>query len=370
MFLLLSIKACLAVAIVVTYKIIVGLPQFGKLPSGERLQRVLQSPHYKDGAFQNLSPTPPLAEEESILSVSLSFFFGKKAKDLAPHKALPAVKSDLKALAPMQNGLAWFGHSSYFLQVNGKTFLIDPVFSGAASPFQFSVKAFAGADAYQVHDLPAIDYLLITHDHWDHLDYQTVLQLRGKVKQIICGLGTGAHFEHWGFEPGTVLEKDWYESVQLDNEMQLTFLPGRHFSGRSLKRNTSLWGAFALKSPQLNLFLGGDSGYDAHFAEIGKKYGPFDLAIIENGQYDKRWPYIHLLPEQFAKAAHEINASRIFPVHSAKFALGNHPWYEPLQKVTESAPLAGIALITPMIGEWVNLDDPNQRFKAWWNECK
>ncbi len=338
-------------------------PKFGKHPSGQRLARIQQSPHYKNGAFQNLSPTPMLTEGVSYGSMLKNFLF-KKVKE--PQSNLPTQKTDLLHLSSSENILVWLGHSSYFMQIDGKTILVDPVMSGAASPLPFTTRAFKGSDVYTTNDLPAIDYLFVTHDHWDHMDYRTLLALKPKVKQVICALGNGAHFERWGFSASTILEEDWNRSLPLNDGFTVHVTPARHFSGRGLKRNQALWASFVLHTPSHKIFLGGDSGYDTHFAEIGTKFGPFDLAILENGQYDAAWRYIHMQPHEVLKAAADLNAQTLLPVHSGKFTLGNHDWDEPLTKITALPAPQQLRIITPMIGEPVNLNDSTQQFSAWW----
>jgi len=344
-------------------------PKYGKLPSKERLERIKQSKNYKNGEFQNQSITPVMAEGVSYWSVSKEFFFNKNER-VTPTDSLPSKKTDLINLDKNTDVLLWFGHSSYFIQLDGKRILVDPVFSGNASPFSFSIKAFKGTDRYSADDIPEIDYLFISHDHWDHLDYETIKQLKPKIKKVICGLGTGAHLEHWGYSNSQIVEMDWNEQVILDSGFIVNATPARHFSGRGLKRNQTLWTSFVFKTPTMSLFIGGDGGYDKHFAEIGEKFGPIDLAILENGQYNKNWKYIHLLPEELIKAYKDLNAKRLFTVHSSKFALGNHAWDEPLIKVSASSKQLNIPLITPMIGESVNLKDSAQTFSEWWINVK
>ncbi|WP_228466976.1 MBL fold metallo-hydrolase [Adhaeribacter swui] len=339
--------------------------QFGKLPSGARLERIKKSPNYRNGAFQNESFTPDLAEGVTYFSVAKDFFFGKN-KRATPTDSIPSTKTDLLHLDPKQDVLVWFGHSSYFMQVDGKRFLVDPVLSGAASPVSFTTKAFKGTDRYTPDDLPEIDYLLISHDHYDHLDYETILKLKPKVKTIICALGTGEHLEYWGYDPAKIIEKDWNEEVNLGDGFSVHTVPARHFSGRGFKRNQALWTSYVLQTPTQKLFIGGDSGYDKHFAAIGEKFGPFDLVILENGQYNQSWRYIHMLPEQILQAAKDLKAKRIFPVHSAKFNLGLHAWDEPLKLIMENNKSEHLKIITPMIGEQVNLNDTTQQFSQWW----
>jgi L-ascorbate metabolism protein UlaG (beta-lactamase superfamily) len=339
--------------------------RFGKRPTGARLERIKNSPNYRDGEFQNLSETPPLTDGATYYSVMKDFFLGKRER-VMPQDAIPSIKTDLHALDINENILVWFGHSSYYMQVDGKRILVDPVLCGFASPFSFTTKAFKGTDIYKVDDIPAIDYLFISHDHYDHLDYKSITTLRPKIKQVICSLGTGEHLEHWGYDNNIIIEKDWNEEILLDRGFKVYTTPARHFSGRGLKRNQALWNSYVFKTPTMNIFIGGDSGYDTHFAEIGNTYGPFDLAILENGQYNKSWKHIHTLPHEILTAAKELKANRILPVHSSKFALGTHPWSEPLELITQNNDDKDLTIITPIIGEPVYLKDLTQTFKHWW----
>ena len=341
-------------------------PRFGKLPSGERLERIKRSPNYRNGQFQNTSFTPTLAEGASMFTVMRKFFFEKGKHNKPPHP-LPSQKTDLLHLDPSKHSLVWFGHSSYFMQVDGKKILVDPVFSGAASPLPFTTRSFPGSDVYTTDDLPEIDYLFITHDHWDHLDYKTIVKLKPKVKQVITSLGTAAHLEHWGYDTGRIVEMDWNEEFVLEDGFIVHTTPGRHFAGRTFKRNQSAWTAFVLQTPSMKLFLGGDSGYDKHFAEIGNQYGPFDLAILECGQYNAYWKYIHLMPEETVQAGMDLKAKNILPVHWAKFSLSIHDWDEPIKRVIAEAQKKKVSVIHPMIGEEVDLRNPKQ-FSRWWED--
>ena len=343
-------------------------PKFGKKATGERLQKILQSPNYKEGKFQNISNTPDLKEGVSYYTVMKDFFFGK-SKRSKPSETLPSKKADLHALAPTRNVMVWFGHSSYFLQIDGKKILVDPVLSGSASPVRFTTRSFKGSDAYTAEDIPAIDYLFISHDHWDHLDHETITKLKPKIKQVITGLGVGAHLEHWGIPANIIHEKDWNEEVMLDGGFKVNTTSARHFSGRAFKRNQSLWSSFVLTTPTMKIYLGGDSGYDTHFETIGNTFGPFDLAILECGQYNEYWKYIHLMPEEVVKASQELKAKKFIPIHWSKFALGLHAWDEPIIRVTEEARKKNVPVITPLIGEVIDLNS-DLVFKEWWKEIK
>ncbi len=340
-------------------------PPFGKAPTGQRLERIKSSPNYKNGSFQNIEDTPDLAEGVNMLTVLWSFLFNKTPRQV-PVDSIPHVKTDLHALDIRKNVLVWFGHSSYYLQVDGKRVLVDPVFNGNASPVSFTTKSFPGTTSYHAEDMPGVDYLIITHDHWDHLDYNTVKELQTKVSRVICPLGVGAHLERWGYPSEKIVELDWHESTDLAKGFSLHATPARHFSGRAFKRNGTLWASFVLNTPSQCIFIGGDSGYGAHFTQIGQQYGPFDLAILEDGQYNPYWVYIHMLPEQVLLAAEDLGAKHILPVHNSKFSLAMHTWDDPLVSITEANKNAGSSLLTPMIGQPVYLQDSMQTFSHWW----
>lgn len=358
----LKIIASLIVVLTISIFIVINQKQFGQLPEGKRLERIENSPNYKDGEFKNLSETSVLTSEKSTFKTMVDFMFSEK-ENVTPKYKLPTVKTNLKALNESKDVLVWLGHSSYFIRLNGVTFLIDPVLSGYASPFSFMNKSFDGTDIYKSNDIPEIDYLIISHDHWDHLDYETVLELESKVKHVICGLGVGQHFEYWGYNPSKITELDWYQNVQIMNEMIITATPARHYSGRGLDRNKTLWASYVLESPTYNIYMGGDSGYDEFYKKIGEDYGPFNLTILEQGQYSKNWKQIHLLPSEVFKAGEELNSKSLLPVHNSKFALANHLWSEPLEAISKNPQLP---VKTPKIGEPVMLRDSTQMFTKWW----
>lgn len=358
----------IVVVIILLYFMVINQEVFGAEAKGGRLKRMQQSKHFKDKQFQNLSHTPSLAEGHSMPKVMYDFFFKKKDPLLKPVKNLPSIHTDLKNLSKEEDIFIWMGHSSYFIQTDGVSFLIDPVLSLYGSPFKFFNKAFAGADIFKPEDIPNIDYLVITHDHYDHLDYPTVKAIKNKVGKVILPLGVGAHLEKWGYKPEQLIEEEWGAEAVLKNNIKITFTPARHFSGRKTQRNVTLWTSYVLETPTKKMFLGGDSGYDTHFKMIGEKFGPFDYAIMENGQYNEAWKYIHALPEDVIQASIDVRAKKIIPVHSAKFALALHPWNEPLQKVVQLGKEKNLNILTPMIGETVDLNASNQHFKIWWED--
>ena len=360
---LLIIAALFAVAVF----IFMQQPQFGKAPSGERLERIQKSPYYKNGAFDNVSFTPQLAEDASMPKVMFRFLFGKNGH-AKPQQNFKFTKTNLKNLNPNQNIYVWMGHSSYFIQIDGKKILVDPVFSGNASPVSFTTKAFDGADLYSAEDIPELDYLIISHDHWDHLDYETVKKLHPKVKQVITGLGTGEHLEYWNYDPKKIIELDWGENFDLGNGFKVYAETARHFSGRTFKRNQAIWASFVFETPKRKIYIGGDSGFDDHFEKIGDKYGGFDLAILENGQYNKDWRYIHMMPEEFLIAAKNLRTKRVIAVHNSKFELALHSWKEPLEKITTLNEKENQRLITPKIGEMVHWEDDAKVYEKWWKK--
>lgn len=355
----------IVVALTVIIYLYMKQVKFGSLPTGERLERIKTSTQYKNGSFQNLSHTPNFTEGASFFSVMNEFFF-KKHERKKPAAGLPSSKTGLHALRHEEDAWIWMGHSSYFMQVDGKKILVDPVLSGSASPLSFTTRSFAGADIYTTDEIPEIDILFITHDHWDHLDYNTIMRLKPKIKMIVTGLGTGAHLEHWGFNKNMIIEKDWNESAELGDGFSVTITPARHFSGRTFTRNKALWVSFVLQTPTRKIYIGGDSGYDDHFRSIGIEHGPFDFAILECGQYDKSWKHIHMMPEEVVQAAEDLQAKKFVAVHWGKFSLSNHTWDDPATRVYKSAQEKNMNLVTPMIGERVNISEAGQRFTAWW----
>lgn len=337
---------------------------FGAAPATERLRRVQASKNYRDGSFQNPVPTDVMRPGASYWNWVGDNF--KKPADMEPKQPLPSVKTNLNELPDNETSIVWFGHSSYLIKLGKTTVLVDPVFSGCASPVSVFGKAFPETNTYCVADMPPIDLLIITHDHYDHLDYETLVALRDKVKRVVTSLGVGAHLERWGYDPTRITELDWDESVDLSKGFSVTAVPARHFSGRGIKRGQSLWSAFVLDLNAQRLFLGGDSGYGPHFAKIGQQHGPFDFALLECGQYGRDWPSIHMFPNEVPQAARDLRTRVLMPVHWAKFALAFHPWHEPIRLLTKAMnPADSILLTTPQIGEPVVLGKtlPNSR---WW----
>jgi len=356
----------LAVAAILAIVIFIFLQQqsFGKDPSGARLERIKKSPNYVNGSFVNLVDTPVMAPNTNYFKLALEYF--KKVENKEPNFTLPSVKTDLKVPPTTRPTLTYFGHSAYLIQIDGNNILMDPALSKRISPVQwFGAENYAGTHVYEVKDLPSIDFVILSHDHYDHMDYETLKQFAGKPTKFIVPLGVGAHLEHWGILPGNIVELDWWDKTNLMKGVELTATPARHFSGRSLNRGKSLWASYVLQTDKYKLFLGGDSGYEKHFAEIGEKFGPFDLAILECGQYNEMWPFIHMMPEQTAQAGIDLGAKVIWPVHWGKFTLALHPWNESPKRISKKAEELRLKLTTPVIGEQIIIPTtyPNRN---WW----
>lgn len=331
--------------------------RFGRLPEGKRLDRILASPNYRKGAFRNLpsSYVPPYRPDDGRGGV-WSALFRKTALRLVPKVGeISVVKTDLLSLDRGRDAFVWFGHSSYFLQLGGIRILVDPVFH-VASPVSFLLgEPFPGTDIYKPDDIPDVDVLLITHDHWDHLDYNTVAALRERIGKVVCPLGVGEHFESWGFASERLVELDWEETatVTCGEGCEVTFhcLPTHHFSGRGFVRNQSLWASFLVTVASRHVYFGGDGGYDERFRRIGERFPGIDLAFLENGQYNLRWPRVHTLPDELAVAMRELRARRYVTGHHGKFCISTHPWDEPFANEKAAAAAAGVNLTVPSIGE-------------------
>ncbi|RLJ32900.1 L-ascorbate metabolism protein UlaG (beta-lactamase superfamily) [Chryseobacterium sp. 7] len=344
-------------------------PQFGALPERERLELIKKSPHYKDGKFRNLEEKPTITKGYSMLG-EIWTSITKEFPHTEPLDVLPSVKTDLKSIPANENIIVWFGHSSFFLQLNGVKILVDPIFSGKASPLPWGVKAYKGSDIYTAADMPEIDYMLLSHDHYDHLDYETVTALQRKVKYVVCGLGAWAHYERWGYTKQQIIEKDWGEKVQVKPDLAIFAESTHHDGGRGFKSSQALWLSFFIQSPGMNVYYSGDGGYSNRFKQIAAKYPAIDWAIMECGQYNKAWQSVHELPEEVALAATELKAKNMLPVHHSKFTLARHPWNEPLERISALSQGKAYRLATPVIGEKVRLSDNTQQFKQWWKNVK
>lgn len=337
-------------------------PQFGAPSKGKNLERIRNSPNYQGGKFRNLLPTPMAGENNSMWKNGLKFL--KKSVGRSPDKPIETVKFDkIKFIEPHEEiSISWFGHSSVILNIEGKIILTDPVFSEKASPFSFmGVKRFDYTNQYSADDLPDIDMVLISHDHYDHLDYKTILQIHQKVKKFYVPLGVSAHLTRWGIPISKIVEMDWWEEMPENNNFKLIATPSRHFSGRAgYDKDYTLWCSWIVKTDKHAVYYSGDSGYGNHFKEIGEKYGPFDLSVMECGQYNEGWPYIHMMPEQSIQAHIDLNAGVILPVHWGKFNLSLHTWTEPINRAINEANRLNVNLLKATAGEIYSINKANK----------
>lgn len=346
--------------------------RIGGNPSGARRQRIEGLPNYRDRKLHNLEATDMNMPFTVMLKVMWTMLKGADGRE--PKTALPTVRFDRDAWERIPAdgvGLCWFGHSSLLIKLDGLTFLTDPVFGERASTFTFAgPKRFPFAERVTVEQLPHIDVLLLSHDHYDHLCYETMLEIIAskKVGRAIAALGVGAHLERWGMPAAMITEVEWWQRVEAGS-VKLTFAPTRHFTGRSLtNRFSTLWGSFVLEGSK-RLYFGADSGYSSTFKELGERFGRFDLAMLECGAYSEFWPEIHMFPEQTAQAATDLNAELLMPIHWGQFALGLHPWKESIERVMKRASDMSLPLHTPRIGRIIDPFSPSAN-ERWWEEVE
>ncbi len=349
-------------ALLLTAMIGCGLVKsLGKNPEGEALARLDTLPNYKNGHFQNLVKRP----DSTVKHYLLPAIFRGHLGPVRPRYALPWVKTDLKTPAAAAPTVVWFGHSSLLIKTRQGNILIDPVFSNHAGPVPGVITAFKGTRHYHAEDMPPIDVLIISHDHYDHLDYRTLKKLKDNIKIAVVPIGVGSHLVYWGFDPKKILELNWGQSAALPGRLRITATPAQHHSGRTYnKQNKTLWASYVIQAGRYRLFYGGDGGYGSHFKQIGQQYGPFDLALLECGQYNQ--PYVHLGLGEAARAGVDLRASLLQPVHWAKFPEANHPWNEPIKTLLPVAEKLGIRVNVPRIGEPYTLGDP-PKTAAWWD---
>lgn len=360
-----TLKILLGIVLILSITIGLFMQQtsFGKLPSGDRLSRIKNSRNYKKDIFTNMSETQLLAKGASYLGLVTKYF--AKGTGREPQGPLPSVKTNLKSLADKPS-IVWFGHSSFLISIDGKKILVDPVFSERPSPVQYvGSKSYPGTMVYTANDIPPLDLIIISHDHYDHLDYNTITALKDKTKFFCTPLGVGEHLTHWGIPANQIKEYDWWDGEMVLPGIDLTCTPARHFSGRGLRSNKTLWASFVLKTGGYSIFIGGDSGYDDAFKEIGEQFGPFDIAMLECGQYDVQWPDIHMMPEQTIQATLDLNANVLMPIHWGKFTLALHPWDDPIERALARAEQLNVKITTPMIGEPVFLKE-TLPVSTWW----
>lgn len=339
----------------------------GRIPSKERrAEFATRYPNFIGDAFRNLYDTTDSLLYIDTTRVRMEEKTRKFSKRPQLSQPIPTVRTNLKDTLFDRPTLTWFGHSSYLIQARGIHILVDPVLSDYASPLWYFNRSMPGSYAYKPKDLPPIDVLLITHDHYDHLDCHTIRKLRKKGIRAVAPVGVGSFLKQWGWKTEHMQEVYWGDTVDLAPHVRLISTPSQHRSGRWLKKNRTLWTSYVLDIQGYRIFIGGDSGYNKHFKAIGDKYGPFDLAILENGQYNLDWVKNHSFPEQTVHTAQDLNARMVLPVHWARFASAYHAWNEPIGELLPLMEDAGIPVTVPRIGEPYIIGSP-PKTEVWWN---
>jgi L-ascorbate metabolism protein UlaG (beta-lactamase superfamily) len=341
---------------------------YGAEPSGERAARVRRSPQYRDGAFHNTHDTPvefnpaTNAEDRHRLREFLTEPGRRK-----PSGAIPVV-SDVPPADAAPDGLhiTWFGHASSLVEIDGTRVLLDPIWSERCSPSRLAGPRRLHQPPIPLADLPPIDVIVISHDHYDHLDMHTIRWLaQNHVAPFVVPLGVGAHLESWQVPASRIIELDWHEETTVRN-LTLTCTPGQHFSGRKIaKRNYTLWSSWVVVGPEHRVFYSGDTGYFEGFARVGEQYGPFDATLVQVGAYDSGWADIHMTPEDGVATHIDVRGGLMIPVHWGTFVLAFHPWGEPADRAWEESKARGVTLAVPKPGQRIDVADP-PAVDGWW----
>jgi L-ascorbate metabolism protein UlaG (beta-lactamase superfamily) len=345
-------------------------PIFGEHPNDEQIKSFAVSPQFnsKTEEFQNRRPEV-FAEMRANMSIPtmLAEWFEDRSGG-RPEQLLPEVKPDLNAfLVPSDDTkLIWFGHSSFLLNMSGTIIMVYPMFSKVASPLGLIGERFQ-PPVLSFEELPPIDIVLLSHDHYDHLDMGSIRYFADKDISFVAPLGLSSHLRSWGVPDAQIVEKDWWETHVI-SDVEFIAAPSQHFSGRDgIKNNSTLWASWIIRNKTSNLYFSGDSGFDTHFKTIGDRYGPFDLALVEDGQYNSRWPAVHLFPEEAAKASVDLKAKRAMPVHWGMFELSYHAWHDPITRFSKALAETDVALVTPLIGQTIEINEDLSN-KNWWEE--
>ncbi len=341
--------------------------QFGGKLNKAWKQRYALSPNWKNNRFENKEQTSvdiPLGKIPGLLYTQL---FRRKGR--YPSADIPVIPFDEKKFlaAGDEVRFIWYGHSVFLIRIGDKTLLIDPMLGPDASPIPpFSVKRFSKNTLALIDEFPPIDLVLLSHDHYDHLDLASIRKLTNKTARWFVALGVSRHLESWGISRDLITEFDWWDNHEFGN-ISITFTPSRHFSGRLIRdRFKSLWGGWVIRSTGENIYFSGDSGYSADFKEVGKKLGPFRFGMMECGQYNDLWYQIHMFPEETVQASLDADVSVAMPVHWGGFALAPHAWYEPINRFIKAAEKNNLDFLTPEPGRIFTSQDKLK--ENWWQD--
>ncbi len=343
-------------------------PQFGTRPDKNRLSMLSKASIYSNGKFKNETETPVVLPKSVWKIMSQQF---RKNPGRKPGQSLPSVKPVFSAGRTADSlSVIWLGHSSVLINFSNTIILTDPVFSKRASPVSFAgPQPFDLSTPFTPAELPFPDIIIISHDHFDHLDFKTINRYYTKVKVFMVPLGVRDHLERWGVPSDNIFEFDWWQSLTLTDSLQIIATPTRHFSGRRGQNNSTLWCSWVIQKKEKKIYFCGDSGYGAHFKEIGEKYGPFDIALMECGAYGQYWPYIHMSPEQTVQAHIDLHGKTLLPIHWGRFNLSLHHWKEPINRLMNSADKQAIVVCTPLIGDEVKQGISSHNVR-WWESLK
>lgn len=344
----------LVVSLVAAAVLVLQLPVFGAAIEGERLQRMQHSPQYVDGRFEN---TPPYHAQLALLQNLRDYFGGQQREPGVVIPVVPLAPGSLQ-LPPLAGMRAiWFGHSTVLVEIDGVRIMTDPVLSQRASPFQFIGPERMHPPPVALARLDNIDAVVISHDHYDHLDRDTILQLARGGTHFFVGLGIGADLQRWSVPLSQIHEMDWWEHVRFKG-IDIHATPARHYSGRKSMDNATLWLSWMMRGSGGSVYYSGDTGYGPHFKEIARRLGAPDLTLMKIGAYGHSWLDIHMNPESAVQAQQDMGAKIMLPVHWATFNLAYHAWDEPILRAVAAARAQSVELVTPRVGEIVDIEVP------------
>ena len=334
--------------------LVLRLPAFGDMPEGERLQRMEQLPQFVEGRFEN---SPVYQSNLALVETFRSYSQGQQREPQFEIPVIPLPAASLRQRPSAGLRAYWFGHASVLVEIDGVRIMTDPILSERASPFQFLGPKRFHPPPVALEQLTGIDAVVISHDHYDHLDMPTVQQLARNGTHFYVGMGIGAHLQRWGVALSQIHEMGWWQHADVKG-VRIHCTPARHYSGRRSMNNSTLWSSWMLKGAQHAVYFSGDTGYAEHFSEIRQRLGAPDLALMKVGAYGDTWLSIHMDPESAVRAQRDLGAKVMLPVHWATFNLAYHAWEEPILRTLAAAGTAGVTVITPRIGEKVDADLP------------
>lgn len=339
--------------------------QFGTKPTAADRKRYADSPQWNGKCFVNSEVTTMDVNFRTLPEILYKQFCKKENREPSKKLSISPFSHDTFLHPDLGAKAIWYGHSAILLRLNRLNVFIDPMLGLNAAPISpFPVKRFSENTLDIIDNLPELDLVLISHDHYDHLDFDSIVKIRNKARHFCVALGVGRHLKGWGIEESKVTEFDWWEDKVVD-DVRITFTPSRHFSGRGLMDNAmGLWGGWAFRTKSEHIWFSGDGGYGKHFVEIGKRLGPFDFGFMECGQYNERWHQIHMYPEESIQAAADAGARKIMPVHWGAFSLAQHSWTDPVERFVIAAENRDQDYCVPILGELFTLDSTQQT--KWW----